>query len=80
MTAPLAEHTGPSGTARVHLRPDPVAGDFYAITLELDPGVIARTATTLARAMEIFADLAALADERDREKPARRGRVKPWRQ
>jgi hypothetical protein len=72
MTAPLAEHIGPSGTARITLRPDAVAGDFYAVTLQLDFGVISRSATTLDEAQRIFADLVALADQPDEAKPRRR--------
>jgi hypothetical protein len=68
----IAIHTGPSGTARIDLRPDAIAGDFYAVTLELDFGVISRSAATIERAREIFADLAALANQPDEAKPRRR--------
>lgn len=79
MSEPIAIHTGPSGTARIDLRPDPVAGDFYAVTLQLEHGVIARSATTLERAREIYADLAALADQEAEAQPRRRKTRQPRR-
>ncbi len=72
MTAPVAEHIGPSGIARIHLRHDDVEGDFYAVTLQLDFGVISRSAKTLDEAQRIFADLVALADQTDEAQPRRR--------